>query len=582
MLIIATAMIATSVTAQMPARPAKPKFDRQHTQTDIKPQERMTLKHRGMTPSNAVRQEAPTKAVANAPEMGSTVISAQPEGTLKSYKRAGTSFVYYYGSIYMASQEGTTIDIVTAPDGQTVYLKDIVTYSDTETWVMGTIEGNKIHVPLYQCIDYVYDYDFGVAIARSVVMTVESDVSGTSITYIADLDATEMTYTISADGSTISLDGTDEMTPGGNPQVIMSLIYTDNYEWANYGDFQSVYTEIDDVASTMPEGVDVETWGYRYNDGYNNYGTLMDVAVDGDKLYIRGVSEDNPESVIEGTISGDKVSFKSDQYLGSASGYMLYFCGSKATEVEVWDDIYGEYFTEHTYTYTPELVMDYDAVNKRLTSADDDVIMVNIGKGADDISFWSVGINPRLEYFEEVAATPATPKVLDVEGSSYDMLLNLEVKTEDTAGKFITPEKLCYKLWVKEDGEPREFVFNANDYYSFSASGIEELVEIPYGFTAYDYSGYDDISFGGAYIYLYQTGFDDYGVQSVYYGAGERRESEIGWYNNGAGVGNISTDSGDAVAVAFYGIDGRKLTTPQKGINIVEMSDGSVRKVLVK
>ena len=47
-----------------------------------------------------------------------------------------------------------------------------------------------------------------------------------------------------------------------------------------------------------------------------------------------------------------------------------------------------------------------------------------------------------------------------------------------------------------------------------------------------------------------------------------------------AGVENVDAD--DAVEVERFNLDGTRLTAPQKGINIVRMSDGTTRKVLVK
>ena len=46
------------------------------------------------------------------------------------------------------------------------------------------------------------------------------------------------------------------------------------------------------------------------------------------------------------------------------------------------------------------------------------------------------------------------------------------------------------------------------------------------------------------------------------------------------GIGSVS--SKDEVPAAFYSIDGRKLTSAEKGINIIRMTDGTVKKVLVK
>jgi len=32
----------------------------------------------------------------------------------------------------------------------------------------------------------------------------------------------------------------------------------------------------------------------------------------------------------------------------------------------------------------------------------------------------------------------------------------------------------------------------------------------------------------------------------------------------------------------FYNINGKLITSPQKGVNIIKMSDGTIKKVLVK
>ena len=52
------------------------------------------------------------------------------------------------------------------------------------------------------------------------------------------------------------------------------------------------------------------------------------------------------------------------------------------------------------------------------------------------------------------------------------------------------------------------------------------------------------------------------------------------------GSGNPSkievVESGTVTEVARYTVDGRIITTPQNGVNIVKMSDGTVKKVFVK
>lgn len=47
-------------------------------------------------------------------------------------------------------------------------------------------------------------------------------------------------------------------------------------------------------------------------------------------------------------------------------------------------------------------------------------------------------------------------------------------------------------------------------------------------------------------------------------------------------ISSMKNSTKEAVVVARYTLDGRKIAAPQHGINIVKMSDGSTRKVMVK
>lgn len=49
-----------------------------------------------------------------------------------------------------------------------------------------------------------------------------------------------------------------------------------------------------------------------------------------------------------------------------------------------------------------------------------------------------------------------------------------------------------------------------------------------------------------------------------------------------AGVGGVESSMDEAVEVARYSLDGRLLSEPERGVNIVKMSDGTARKVIVK
>lgn len=47
------------------------------------------------------------------------------------------------------------------------------------------------------------------------------------------------------------------------------------------------------------------------------------------------------------------------------------------------------------------------------------------------------------------------------------------------------------------------------------------------------------------------------------------------------GIDQTGSDA-TATETGRYAIDGRRLTSPERGVNIVRMSDGKVRKIIVK
>jgi len=86
------------------------------------------------------------------------------------------------------------------------------------------------------------------------------------------------------------------------------------------------------------------------------------------------------------------------------------------------------------------------------------------------------------------------------------------------------------------------------------------------------------------------TNYTDYGIDladghtytvTAVYAEGESGYSNEVVLNYATGINDVATDNG-ATVVGIYSIDGKVLSTPQQGVNIMRMSDGTVRKVLVK
>ena len=69
--------------------------------------------------------------------------------------------------------------------------------------------------------------------------------------------------------------------------------------------------------------------------------------------------------------------------------------------------------------------------------------------------------------------------------------------------------------------------------------------------------------------------------KGTYYG--DIKTFETG--NDPTGINTIKMDNApteDVHEVARFNMQGRRIATPEKGINIIKMSDGTTRKILVK
>ncbi|MBR4130412.1 MAG: hypothetical protein IKU02_05725 [Bacteroidaceae bacterium] len=156
-------------------------------------------------------------------------------------------------------------------------------------------------------------------------------------------------------------------------------------------------------------------------------------------------------------------------------------------------------------------------------------------EGAETVIF-TIGANTQIDQITvtveeapEVAATPAAPTFngLQLVGTSYPKFW-VNVPTEDVDGYPINAEKLYYTIWYElYGGKAQQFVVSADEYEYVT----EDMVEVPYSYGD-DWDIYEDD--GDIRFYLNPADFDytawkRIGVQSIYYGADERRESEITW-----------------------------------------------------
>ena len=447
------------------------------------------------------------------------IISEQPEGTLANYSRSGMAYASTMFGVYDTEVSGAVGAVVFGADNK-VYIKDIVSQAGVGSWVVGTLSGNTITINLPQT---VYDSGEGYCI----------DVA--KMSYDAEsqwfVRAANQTVTLKYDAATGDI-STPNMTSGAE---IIGLSYDDDLTWAGYGDWDITYKKVTDTLVEAPAGLKTESYSL-IADGYA--GSLVNVGFDGNDVYVQGLDKNLPESWVKGTIDGDKVKFKTGQYLGAdyEANCHIYLMGVSVVE----NEDYSEYVLSDA-----DITFDYDAATKTLTNSS--VFLLNNGK--TEIGYITLFDKASIAPFVEVAATPAAPEVtLSENGYEYFLYgygwgsIYFDLKTADVNGNFILPEKTSYRLWVKVNGEEKPLSFS---WYDYQRQPVETMTEIPYDYSDYyDIGNYDTQK----YVYYYVVGPEAYGVQTIYRGGGEERVSEITW----AEVEGLGAEMQPAAATPAY------------------------------
>ncbi len=481
------------------------------------------------------------------------IITEQPEGELRHYTRSGGAT---YAPIYFIAelQDGISAEVVFSPDGTKAYFKNIISHAATGSWVEGNVSGNTITIPLGQTVYWFDDGNYGMQLARVKV-------NGTITDYTV---STRGSITFTIDGNDLILNDTSG-NPDNNTFNGIGLVYTTPYagEWSYYLDYGTVLTFKDVNAVTPPDNLQPMTYSMEYE----NSGHLVGVGFDGNDVYVQGVSQSYiPRAWMKGKLEGDKITFPL-QYGGTLSTYLLYFCGAdeeyKLTGTGYYDWVYN--WTDGSATFT------YDAETQSFQT--NQALLVNSSDEAVDRS--EKYHAPLFRPFTEQPATPADPSISGVIDMYFPTtgfnIVMLNVPLKDTEGRFLNPSKVSYQLYFDND-EP--FTLYQDEYRYLP----EPIDEIPYLFAS------PEMSEAFSRSNIYETGFDRFGVQTIYRGGGEEHRSNIG-YHYFTGDGIKATDAGKGKGEdEYYDLSGRKLPDGKlangkmHGLVIKRTPDGRVIK----
>ncbi len=494
-----------------------------------------------------------------------TIVTAQPEGELiKGCYQQASGYYIFWGYVLSADTDGGVVDLVKGADGS-IYAKNLMSMLHANTWVKGyKAEGDTIAFDFPQKV-YTEDY-YGTVYNYSLwrmKYTIAEEDGEEYATYVPDTESQTIKFTLRND--TLQMVEEDD--------CIMGLGTTEDGEWTGYGDFANKVFRVTDPVYAPASAASAEQALVKFESSGETDYRIAKMAIEGDDVYLGNLVDGNDTGWAKGKIEGNKVKFSGPQYLGINESLLSHEYFSPAGKKEVyeadwdytWDSVYVE----------KELVFDYDAATKTLTS--DGGFIVNKGSGEvnQEAEFFSPVINP----YKEVAGTPQKPLFADFLEYSEDYGYGgaqFSIYRTSADGNYLNPEKLYYNVYFDDE----LFTFTPDEYPEFE----EDVTDVPYS-----YSGTDVTAYGDSHIlYFYIVGFDKMGVSTVYKDGDTRYESPIEWYYlTTDGIEKVADNSmASTRSVTYTDIMGRRLASPARGVNIktTTMSDGTVRtqKVIMR
>ncbi len=495
------------------------------------------------------------KAVAG-PSDNPVYIDERPEGTSQVYLKSGFGYGYsWLVGIWVEELDGAIMEIVTAPDGETVYLSHPFSQYATDGWLKGT---KKDDILSFETPQLVMREDYYGDIYDDYAMCVKYD---EETDWFQPCDDQNYQLRINSDGTMEPVD----------PEVMLGYCawVNDGWYWQACGDEVTKFTPLTEKPLEVPATAVFDQW-WIIQDGF---ATPISVSFDGDKVYVKGFFDEGgmEDAVTMGTFDAatNKVTFKSGQYLGECWAYSstTYFVA-----VDYVDYGYGYY----DFTMLDELVFDYDPEKMTLTT--DGSFVISVSK--DRVYYITAVFNPMLKYqnLDEVKVVSLNPPVFegyypeDIE-YGYCAELYFRLSNIDADGQVFDSSNLYWNLIIDDE----VFVFMPDEYLDLS----EDMTDVPYDFN----DSYDFYSYGGtAGCLIYPEGYDNLGARAVYIDGDTKVCSDIMWVPGfESALRDVTVGSTEISSIRYYDLQGRVVTDPAAGLYIrsVTFADGRVKNTKV-
>ena len=474
-----------------------------------------------------------------------------PEGLETEPYTVGGAWIYYGDDDWEIEELNYTVQV--AFQGNDIYVQGLSLWSSfTESWVKGTIQGDKVVFENYQFMgEDEYGYDFLFAFE----LTDEGEILPTE-NMVFDYDAETRSLSLAEEnliGETSKYKGTSvfnytymmTLTPGEavEPEVV---VVPEGLEVAQYTFKASVYEEYeedyDDEYYAAEEGGDEEEEEVAE--------LITFVGFDGDDVYVRGLCEYLPNAWVKGTRQGNTIVLPSGQYFGTY-------------------DYLGFYEFD---MYFVGLNEEFDLADVVLNISEDGNVliaqnMIAVNSQANTLAPYEVYIDATFTKVIEKAGTPEAPYITDFEDYDEDNeygYVEFAIPVVDTEGNPLVVSKLSYVIYTDIDGTVSPYTFTTDLYESLD----EDATEMPFLFNSDDF----DINPEASYVMFYAPtdNIDRIGIKSIYRGGGETHETEIDWYTieHEYETGLISLAK-QSDAKVIYNLAGQRVAKTTKGLYIV-------------
>ena len=480
------------------------------------------------------------------------LITEQPEGTLyKDWYCVGTGYAPYFTSIYVFNADGDSKSFVVNDKGE-VYLKDPLCTYNNGAWIKGyKAGGDTIKVELPQKISTQTNKDTGEKTDYYLMRLYMGKAADGTNTLLPDTESQTIRYVMRNDSlARIDTDG-----------VYMGICDVDG-GWVGYADWENTLSAMTEPDIKPSDESSIQKYVMEYETQEGPDVSTLKVAIEGDDIYLGGLTPYQPDAWVKGKIVGSQAVFDSKTYIGvdPISSFHIFFNG--VFHVQKYIESSGRY-VDSLYV-ADQFVFNIDQEAKTMST--DEALCLNKGKNYYDALYEYQ--KPSLSVYTPVTAAPQDPVILGYQ-DEYDengyvkTLFSISKYSND--GDFLDPSKLYYNFY--EDG--RLFTFHADTYVNVPRYGFgDALTDIPYDFSD-DYDFIHGSNLRG--MYIYNNGFKTFSVRAFYLENGERYYSNLITYDIETGKSEIDGVDRHVVdnrvqSVTYTDLSGRRVSQLGQGV----------------